>query len=387
MTNNIKTSTGLVHSGPSPKTYNGLVNPPAHRASTIVFNTYADFQNCFNMPYRYGRERTPSTTAFEEAMAELDNAYCSIATSSGLAAINGALLSFLSAGDHALLPDNFYGFSRNFCEKTLKRFGIETTYYDPMIGADIESMVQDNTKILYLESPGSLTYEVQDIPAFVTVAKKHNLKTIMDNSWATPVHCKPLDLGIDVSVISATKYISGHSDAMLGVVSCKAEDDYLRIRDTLRQLGNCPGSEELYLGLRGLKTLGVRLKHHSESGLTLANWLSTRPEVKTILHPALPNNLGHDNFKKSFTGTSGAFAIVLHETNPTKIANMLDHMKWFKMGFSWGGYESLLFPEQLSDTRLTKPWDGDGFLMRIHAGLEDVEDLKNDLEAGLERLA
>ncbi len=375
----------LAHLGSQPLRYDGVVNTPVHRASTFVIDTYEHFLNCFEAPYRYGRESTPSSTAFEQAIATLDGAAGCVVTSSGLAAINGAILSFVTAGDHILLPDNFYGFARDFCTRTLSRFGVEIEYYDPMCGAEIEKQIKDTTKILYLEAPGSLSYEVQDIGAFVAAAKKHDLITMIDNSWGTPLHLRPLELGIDISIISATKYISGHSDMMLGVISCN-EKTLKPVRDTIRQLGNCAGSEELYLGLRGLRTLDVRMERHSESGLALAHWLSGHEAIKKVLHPALPESPGHENWKKYFTGCSGVFAVVLHETDRTKIAAMLDGMEIFKMGFSWGGYESLLFPEQLNPARITKPWEGDGFLLRIHPGLEDMEDLKNDLQQGLVRL-
>ncbi len=383
--NDKKASTLLAHLGSTPYLYDGAVNMPAYRASTFVLETYEEFLNCFEAPFRYGRESTPTSVAFENAIATLDNAAGSIVTSSGLAAINSTILSFVSAGDHILLPDNIYGFSRDFCTRTLSRLNVEIEYYDPMIGHEIEQKVKDNTKLIYLEAPGSLTYEVQDIDAFVQVAKKHNLITVIDNSWATPLNMQPLSLGIDISIMSATKYISGHSDMMLGVISCN-EKTLNTVRDTIRQLGNCAGSEELYLGLRGLRTLDVRLERHRESGLELAKWLSTHYAVKKVLHPALPESLGHENWKKYFTNCSGVFAVVLKETDQSKITNMLNNMQIFKMGFSWGGYESLLFPEQLNPARITKPWDGDGFLMRIHAGLEDIDDLKKDLADGLERL-
>lgn len=381
------TATQLAHLGSTPADYSGVVNPPVHRASTIVINNYEDFKNCFTAPYRYGREATPSSRAFETSIAALDGAYNAIATSSGLAAIVGVLNACAHQGAHFLVPDNFYGFSREYCEDSLKRFGVTTTFYDPMIDkAGLEALITTDTTLLYLESPGSLTYEVQDIGMFVEVAKAHNLVTACDNSWATPLNFKPLDHGIDIAIISATKYISGHSDAMLGVVSCKTEAIYKRVLTAIRQSGNCPGSEEVYLGLRGLRTLDVRMKQHTESGLTLGQWLSDHPAVKTVLHPALPSCAGHENWKKYFTGTSGVFAIVLHETDTDKIGDMLDHLQIFKMGFSWGGYESLIFPEQLNTHRTTKPWQGDGFLLRIHPGLEAVEDLKADLESALSQL-
>lgn len=384
----IKTQTQLAHLGSTPLDYSGVVNTPVHRASTIILKDYQAFQDRFTVPYRYGREATPSSRAFETSIAALDGAFNAIATSSGLAAIVSVLNAYAQQGAHFLLPDNFYGFSRQYCTETLSRFGVTISYYDPLIDrAGLEALVTPDTKLIYLESPGSLTYEVQDIAMFVDVAKSHNIPTACDNSWATPLHLKPLDHGIDISIMSATKYLSGHSDAMLGVISCKTEDIYKRVLTAVRQSGNCPGSEEVYLGLRGLRTLDVRMKHHTESGLMLAKWLSGHAAVKTVLHPALPSCPGHENWQKYFTGTSGVFALVLKETDPAKIEAFINALHIFKMGFSWGGYESLIFPEQLSPDRITRPWQGDGFLLRIHAGLEAVEDLQNDLKTALKQLS
>ncbi len=383
-TKDYKIATKLAHLSSRPEEYNGLVNTPVHRASTIIIKDFDGFQNCFQAPYRYGREGTPSSKAFEQAVATLDNAYNAIATSSGLAAIISVLNAYARPGKTLLLPDNFYGFSRGYCQETLAEFGVNCKYYTPMIDEeDLRAMIDDSVSLIYLESPGSLTYEVQDIGMFVKVAQEFNIPTACDNSWATPVNFKPLDHGIDISIISATKYISGHSDAMLGVVSCKDKETYERVLKTVRQSGNCPGSEEVYFGLRGLRTLDVRLARHAEAGLKLARWLQSHDAVKTVLHPALEGSAGHENWKKYFDGASGVFAVVLHEMDCKKIEKFLNNLNIFQMGFSWGGYESLIFPEQLSDWRISKPWDGDGYLMRVHAGLENMDDLQADLEQAL----
>lgn len=378
--------TALAHLSSNPETYNGLVNPPAHRASTIIIKDYEGFKNCFKAEYRYGREGTPSSKSFEDAIAKLDSAYKSIATSSGLAAIISVLTAYSKAGAHLILPDNFYGFARTFVEETLNKFGVTATYYPPLIErGELEDMVTEATSLIYIESPGSLTYEIQDIDIFVEVAKAHNIPTACDNSWGTPLNFKPLEHGIDVSIMSATKYINGHSDIMLGVISCRDENTYDTVLRAVRQSGNCPGSEEVYLGLRGLRTLDVRMRQHRAAGLMLANWLSVHPQVKMVLHPALPSCPGHENWKKYFTDTAGVFSIVLN-INEKEAEAFLDALNIFKIGFSWGGYESLIFPEQLSDQRLTKPWEGDGFLIRLHAGLEAPEDLKEDLRQALEKI-
>jgi cystathionine beta-lyase len=379
--------TDLAHLGSTPEAYNGLVNPPAHRASTIIIKDFDGFKNCFNAPYRYGREGTPSSKAFEHAIAKLDNAHNAIATSSGLAAIINVLNAYSRNGTHLLLPDNFYGFARQYVDETLSKFGVSASYYPPLIEkSDLMAMIKPETSLLYIEAPGSLTYEVQDIGMFVEVAKSKGLKTACDNSWGTPLNIRPLDLGVDISIMSATKYINGHSDIMLGVISCRDENTYGTVLKTVRQSGNCPGSEEVYLGLRGLRTLDVRMKQHREAGIMLAKWLSQKAEVKTVLHPALPSCPGHENWKKYFQGASGVFSFVLNISDESSAERFLNTLKIFKIGFSWGGYESLVFPEQLSENRLSKPWDGDGFLIRLHAGLEDPEDLKHDLETAFSAL-
>lgn len=387
-TDKYKVETRLAHLASRPDEYDGVVNPPVHRASTIIIKDFDGFQNCFQAPYRYGREGTPSSKAFEQAIAALDGAHNAIATSSGLAAIVNVINSFARPGKTILLPDNFYGFSRTYCMETLSEFGVNSVFYNPLLSEDeLRGLIDDSVSLIYMESPGSLTYEVQDIGMFVKIAREHNIPTACDNSWATPLNFKPLDHGIDISIMSATKYISGHSDAMLGVISCKDKELYDRVLHTVRQSGNCPGSEEVYFGLRGLRTLDVRLKRHAEAGMALAKWLKDHDAVKAVLHPALDGAPGHENWQKYFDGTSGVFAVVLHETDCVKIEKFLNALKIFQMGFSWGGYESLIFPEQLSKSRISKPWQGDGYLMRVHAGLENIDDLKADFEAAMTHLS
>lgn len=383
---NEKTATLLTHAGSHPSRHHGAVSVPVHRMSTIVFSTYEEFEKVPHTPYHYGRAGTPTSAAFEEAIATLEGAHASVATCSGLSAIVTTLMAFASAGDHVLMTDNCYGPSRKSCEEILRRFGVDVEYYPPMIGADIATLFRPNTKLVFMESPGSLTFEVQDIGAIVTAAKKAGIKTAIDNSWATPLNCRPLDLGVDVSVMSATKYISGHSDAMLGVVSATAEA-FPAVKRAALMLGLCGGSEELYLATRGLRTLHVRMAQHAKAGLDIAQWLQQQRQVKRVLHPALPDSAGHAHWKRYYSGAAGTFGIVLHETDPVKIARMLDGMKLFKLGFSWGGFESLLFPEQPRPIRTAEPWTESGFNLRLHIGLEDVQDLRADLAAGLARLA
>lgn len=376
----------LAHTGSEPGRYRGAVNVPPHRMSTVVFPNYETFENHGPGSFVYGRAGTPSSAAFEEAIAQFEGAEGCVSTCSGLAAIVTTLVAFASAGDHVLMTDNCYGPSRKSCEDILRRFGVDVEYYPPMIGAEIATLFRPNTKLVFMEAPGSLTFEVQDVGAIVDAAKKAGIKTAIDNSWATPLFFRPMEQGIDVSVMTATKYIGGHSDILLGAVSANA-GAFAAVKAAALRLGYCAGSEELYLGLRGLRTLGARMKQHEKNAFYLATWLSGHPAVKRVLHPALPSCPGHDNWQKYYKGSSGTFGIILHETGRDKIAAMLDGMQVFSLGFSWGGFESLLFPEQPKSIRTAQPWTEEGFSLRIHVGLEDIEDLKNDLDAGLSRLA
>ncbi|MBI1216390.1 MAG: cystathionine beta-lyase [Alphaproteobacteria bacterium] len=378
--------TVLTHAGSKPAEYHGAVNVPVHRMSTIVFNSYDEFEKVPNVPYSYGRAGTPTSAAFEEAIAAIEGAHRSVATCSGLSAILTSLIAFASAGDHILVTDNCYGPGRKTCEEVLRRFGVDVEYYPPMIGGEIKTLFRPNTRLVFMEAPGSLTFEVQDIGAITAAAKEAGIKTAIDNSWGTPLCLKPLALGIDVSVMSATKYISGHSDVMLGVVSANASS-WNAVKRAALMMGLCGGSEELYLGARGLRTLKPRMDHHREAALDIATWLSTHKAVKQVRHPALPSCPGHKNWKKYYQGSSGTFGIILHENRRENIARMLDGMALFSMGFSWGGFESLLFPEQPGHARSASPWTEEGFSLRIHIGLEDKDDLKADLDEGLERLA
>jgi cysteine-S-conjugate beta-lyase len=377
-----KASTLLAHAGADPAAYHGAVNVQPSRMSTVVFTNYADYLANAQYGVRgYGRVGTPATIAFEQAVAALEGAHGAVATCSGLSAVVTALLAFTQAGDHVLMPDNGYGPGRTACEKMFRRYGVDVSYYPPL--EDIAPLITEKTKLVFVEAPGSMTFEVPDIGALIAAAKARGCRVVCDNSWSSGLHLKPLALGADVSLVSATKYIAGHSDAMLGVLSC-TEQVYAAVRAAAVTAGVCPGSEEVYLGLRGLRTLPVRMAQHGATGLALARWLATHPAVKRVLHPALESCPGHANWKKYFTGASGTFSIILHETRREKFHALLDSMQLFSLGFSWGGFESLLLPDQ--PTRTAQPWTEEGLLLRIHAGLEDVEDLKADLAAGFARM-
>lgn len=381
-----KPDTILTHAGRDPHNNHGVVNPPVYHASTILFPTVQAMEDAqkrrfFSMTY--GRHGTPTTFAFEEAVAKLEGGWKAIAVPSGLAAIVGAITGFVRSGDHILMTDNAYGPTRKYCDDGLARFGVATTYYDPAIGAGIAALMQPNTKVVFTEAPGSLSFEMQDIPAIAKVAHRHGAKVIMDNTWATPLYCKPFSLGVDVVAHAATKYIVGHSDAMLGIVDC-TEETYLTVRNAVALLGYSAAPDDLYLGLRGLRTMGVRLRQHQQTAMMLATWLQKRPEVERVLYPALPDDPGHALWKRDMTGASGLFGFILKSYSHKAVANMLDGMELYGMGASWGGFESLILPAHM--VRTAKPWDAKGPTLRIHAGLEDPDDLVRDLERGLERL-
>ena len=380
--------TKLTHSGNHPFDNHGIVNPPVYHASTVLYPTVADMELKEKNPFdyiTYGRNGTPTTSAFEDAVAAIEEADHAISLPSGLAACAGALLSFLKAGDHVLMTDSAYGPTRRFCDQQLARLGIATTYYDPLIGAGIASLIQPNTRVIYLESPGSHTFEVQDVPAICKAAHERDCVTMIDNTWASPLFFKPFRHGIDISIHAATKSICGHSDAMIGVITMK-EAHYKTAWTQIKGMGYCAGPDDCYLALRGLRTMNARLTQHQETALRVAKWLQARPEVERVLHPALPGCPGHELFKRDFLGSSGLFSIVLKPCSHGQLAAMLDGLQFFGMGYSWGGYESLIVISHVENIRTVTPWKGDGPLLRLHCGLEDPDDLIADLEAGLGRL-
>jgi cysteine-S-conjugate beta-lyase len=382
----MKKDTLITKLGRAPEEHCGVVNPPVYRASTILFPTMDDFEGSENgtYPLIYGRSGTPSTRSLEAALAQIDGDDHAILTSSGLAAIVTALTGVLSAGDHMLAPDCIYGSMRKFCDYELKRFGVEITYYDPLIGGGVAALMKPNTKLVYCESPGSLTFEVQDLPAIARAAHKGGALVAADNTWATPLFLRARDFGVDITIHSCTKYIGGHSDLVMGLITTSKEL-YPQLQRVYRNLGCCPGSEEVYLAQRGLRTMATRLKQHEEVGMMLAHWFKKRPEVVKILHPAFPECPGHAVWKRDFTGATGLFSVLLKPYPHKALAAMLDHMELFGMGFSWGGYESLMIPFKPHRT-VSPGWTHKGACLRVHAGLENPDDLIADLEAGFDRL-
>jgi len=376
--------TKVVHLGRDPFAHHGFVNPPVYRGSTVLYETL-DALKSRKQPYTYGRRATPTTHALEEAITDLEGGATTILTSSGLGAVSTALLAFVSAGDHILITDSAYQPGRAFADRMLKRLGVEITYYDPHAGAGITELFRPNTRLVLVESPGSQTFEMQDIPAIAAAARERDIWVLADNTWATPLFCKPLALGVDVSIQAATKYIVGHADAMLGAVTGNARAAR-HLEHAKEALGTCPGSEETYLGLRGLRTLDVRLERHQKSALAVAEWLAGRNEVDRVLYPALPTDPGHALWKRDFTGASGLFSVVLKPVPEKSLAAFLDGLKLFGMGYSWGGYESLVVPFDPASYRTASKWTGPGPALRFHIGLEAVEDLIRDLDAGFARL-
>jgi cystathionine beta-lyase len=385
----LKPETRLAHLGNDPQANHGIINPPVYHASTILFDQMEVFEARHGGPERrtsYGRSGTPTFFALESAVAELEGGAGTVVASSGLAAVTSALLAFVEAGDHVLITDACYEPTRRFCERVLTRLGVDVEFYDPMIGGDISELLRPNSRLVYMESPGSLTFETQDVPAIVEAAKAAGAMAMLDNTWATPLYFKPLDFGVDVSIQAGTKYFGGHSDVMMGLITTTA-DRHIPLRRNVQSLGQCAGPDDIYLTLRGLRTLAVRLARHQETGLTLAHWLSGRPEVAKVLHPALPGTPGHEIWRRDFTGASGLFSLVLARDYPrTAVAAMIEGLELFGIGASWGGYESLIMPAYPERVRTAAPWQAPGPTLRIHAGLEHPDDLIDDLNAGFERL-
>lgn len=383
--------TRLTTAGRDPEANFGIVNPPVYHASTVTFPTVAAMTEAnkhkFDQTY-YGRYGTPTTFAFEAAVADLEGATHGVALPSGMAAIAVAIIANVQAGDHILITDNAYHPTHKLAAGILKSFGVEASYYDPMCGGAIADHIRPNTKIVFTEAPGSITFEIQDIPAISEAAHKAGALVLMDNTWSAGYHFKPFEHGVDISIQAATKYIVGHSDAMLGTLTMNDRALWERAKLTASSLGHSASPDDCYLGMRGLRSLAARLPRHEATALKLAHWLSDQPEVEIVLHPALPHCPGHDIWKRDFTGSSGLFGMVLKEgPDSAAIARMLDGMELFAMGYSWGGYESLIVTDNPGATRSTYVWPYKGQTLRLHAGLEDADDLIRDLAAGLKRLA
>ncbi len=377
----MKDKTKLVAAGRPHKRPSHPVNPPVERASTYLFPTYDDFvEGGRNIVY--GRLGGPTHRALEETITALEGGFETRLAPSGLQAVNAALLAFVKAGDRILVTDSAYDPTRKFCERFLSRFGVETVFYDPLAGAGISSLMTPNTKLVFAESPGSLTFEIQDLPALAIAAHANGAKLIVDNTWSGGVFLKPLALGADVVVHAGTKYFSGHSDCLIGSITSADEETAKAIFQALLQIGSNVSADDASLTLRGMRTLAVRMNAHQETGLALTKWLKKRPEVKRVLHPALKDCPGHATWKRDFTGASGLFGVVLNPVGMPALKSFFNTLRLFGMGFSWGGFESLCIHVHPEKNRSATGWDEKGPVLRIHAGLEDIDDLTADLERG-----
>jgi cystathionine beta-lyase len=390
----MKDDTLMVHAARDSERHSHVhtVNPPVYHASTILSPTLEAFKHRGDGDarydaVRYGAYGVPTTFALADAVSSLEGGQGTVITATGLAAVTLAITAFVRQGDHILMTDSVYGPTRNFCNTVLKRFGVSTTYYDPLIAAGIDALIQPNTRLIFTESPGSLTFEVQDIPAIVAAAHRREVLVLMDNTWATPLFFKPFAHGVDISIQAGTKYIGGHSDLVIGMITARTAALYRQVKDTTMAIGDMAGPDDCYLALRGLRSMGARLARQQDAGLKVAQWLRTRPEVKRVLHPALPGTPGHDLWQRDFSGACSLFGVILHTTSEPAVAQMIDGYRYFKIGASWGGYESLVVPTYPAELRTVVPWTETGFVLRYHIGLEDPDDLIDDLAAGFKRLS
>ena len=380
----LRQKTRIVYAGRNPEEQFGFVNTPIYRGSTVLSPTAADLRRS-DARFTYGTKGTPTTEALENAWSELAGAAGTVLAPTGLAAITLALTTALNAGDHLLVTDSAYRPTRAFCDGYLRRMNIETTYFDPAIGAGIDALMRANTKAVLVEAPGSQSFEMQDVPAIASVAHARGACVIMDNTWATPIFFPPHERCVDLAVEAGTKYLSGHSDLMLGLISAN-EEWFPRLRTTFDLFSNCAGPEDCFLALRGLRTMDLRLREAEKQGLEIARWLEARPEVLQVLHPALPSHPGHDIWERDFLGASGLFSIILQPASQAAVDALLDELKLFGMGYSWGGYESLVIPFDCSRYRTATKWNPAGPALRFQIGLEDADDLKDDLERGFAAL-
>jgi cystathionine beta-lyase len=380
----LRNRTRLIYAGRRPSEQHGFVNTPIYRGSTVLFPTVEDLVKR-KARFTYGTQGSPTTQSLETAWTELAGAAGTVLAPSGLAAISLAFLTAVRSGDHILVSDSVYKPTRIFCETILARMGVETEYYDPLIGAGVEALLRPNTSVIFMETPGSQSFEIQDVPAIAGVARAHGACAILDNTWATPLFFPPHAHGADMAIEAGTKYLSGHSDLLLGLVSAN-KAWFPRLHATADAFAMCAGPEDVFLALRGLRTLDLRLREAERQALDLANWLNGRAEVAHVLHPALPSCPGHALWKRDFSGSSGLFSILLAPCSQQAMAAMLDGLRLFGMGYSWGGFESLVIPFDCSTYRSATSWNPPGPALRFSVGLEDIEDLKDDLDEGFERL-
>jgi cystathionine beta-lyase len=387
--NTLKKDTLLTHLGRSPARYQGMVNTPVFRTSTVIFPDLESYERRDPDDFkavRYGIHGTPTTFAFEDAVAKMEGGYMAVALPSGLAAITAALSAFVKSGDHLLVSDSVYAPTRNFCDRQLKPNGVDVEYYDPLLGAGIDGLLRPNTRAVFCETPGSLTFEMQDIPAIARAAHARGIPVLSDSTWGTPYFFRSFERGVDVSIHAATKYIVGHSDVMMGVI-VTSEKCWLPLRRTVADYGYSVGPDDCYLALRGFRTIGVRMKQQMANALRVARWLQQRPEVGRVLYPALPEDPGHALWKRDFEGAASLFGVVLRPVEEAAVRAFVNALRLFGIGSSWGGYESLVTAPRPQKLRTATRWNPGGPTIRLHIGLEDPEDLIADLAQALARLA
>lgn len=377
-------ATQLTRLGRDPERFDGFVNTPVVRGSTVLSPNYDALVN-HSGRYSYGRRGNPTSEALEQAISTLEGADGTALTPSGLSAISIALLGVLESGDHLLMADTAYNPTRKICDGVLRRHGVEVTYYDPLAGAEIRDLIRPNTRAIFMEAPGSQSMEMQDVPAIVSVARERGITTLIDNTWATPLFFKPLAFGVDVSIMAGTKYLSGHADLNLGTIAAKGEA-WKKIHQAHGDMGICVSPDDAALGLRGLRTMLVRLERHWKSGLEVADWLAAQPQVARILHPAREGDAGHAIWKRDFSGACGLFSAILKPVPEAALATFFDSLTLFGMGYSWGGFESLIIPFDCSSYRTATRWQPGGPAIRLHIGLEAPADLIADLSQAFARM-
>ena len=384
----LRRDTITAHAGRDPQRFDGVVNTPVFRASTVLFPDVQSYQGRDPDDYkvmRYGIYGTPTTFALEEAVAELEGGHAAVALPSGLAAIVAALAAFVKTGAHVLISDSVYQPTRNFCDKRLRALGVDIEYYDPLIGAGIAALIHPNTTAVLCESPGSNTFEMQDIPAIAAAAHAQGIAVLADTTWGTPYFFRSFEHGVDVSIHAGTKYIAGHSDVMMGIIVTN-EKYWLKVRRAVADYGYCVSPDDCYLALRGLRTIGVRMRAQQQSALRIARWLQARPEVLRVLYPALESDPGHAIWKRDFSGAASLFGVVLKPVSEAAVAALIDALELFGIGSSWGGFESLAIRADPGRFRTATRWNPGGPLLRLHIGLEDPNDLIADLEQGLAQM-
>ena len=387
----MKQDTKLIALGRAPVRAQGPVNLPVHRASTILSENLDGYVHRFDGDKRfnnviYGSTGTQNSRALAEAVAAVESGHRTVVTGSGLSAVTMAVSAVVRAGDHVLVPDSVYGPTRWFCAEILCRYGVETSFYDPAIGAGIAEAMRESTRLVYTEAPGSLTFEMQDVPAIAKAAHERGALVAMDNTWATPLYFRPLEHGVDISIQAGTKYFAGHSDLVIGMITTATDELFKTIADQAIAFGDSASPDDCFLALRGMRSLSVRLERQSASAMKVARWLEARSEVKQVLYPALESDPGHALWKRDFGGASSLFGLAMHTTDEAAVARMVNGFDLFRIGSSWGGYESLVAYNRMPIPRTIVPWTETPFLLRMHIGLEDPDDLIADLEAGLGRL-